>query len=451
MSRWFADLFRSTVFRVTLLNALLVSLAVGGALATAWLATRGSLEQGARERIAIEVNAVLNELDKEGVLGAAAAIEWRSARPGALDYLLVDSSGRILAGDMATVSRMPGWHRFHVVGSTNSQGGEDVLARTVRRSDGSLLAVGEELSRGEAVRNSLFGAIVPAGGVALLIGLMASMFVTRRVLRRMEGILATVRSVEAGDLSARITCTGNASDDIDELSVAINRMLERIATLVSAVRRVSTEIAHDLRAPLTHAHHDLRTARWSGDDVERIDAIDAASDKMTQALRLFEALLALAEIDSGTARAGFLPVDLSILVERAVDAYRAEIEASGRSIALQLRDVGLVEGDGDLLTQAIANLVDNAFKHSRDGAQIDVSVGRDSNIVTVTVVDDGPGVDPRDVSTMLRPFGRLDAARRKPGNGLGLAIVDGIARLHGGLVTVRHLTPGLSVAIEILT
>lgn len=324
-----------------------------------------------------------------------------------------------------------------------------MLARTVRRADGTLVAVGEDLRRSEEVREALFAAILRAGAIALILGLLASIVATRRVLRRMEEIVATIREVEKGDLSARVVRTERANDDVDELALAINRMLDRIDSLMSAMRRVSAEIAHDMRTPLTHARHALYAARWSDSEAERLDAIDAAGESMDQALRLFEAMLALAEIDSGTARAGFAPVDLVAIAEQAVDAYRADIEASGRSILWCGDGVREVLGDADLLTRALANLIDNALKHSRQGASIDVRIVDGADRVSVVVSDDGPGVDPGDEETMLRPFGRLDPARSTAGNGLGLAIVNAIATLHGGGVAINYLKPGLSISIEL--
>ena len=449
MSRWPGEFLRSTVFRVSLLNALLLGFAIGGALAVAWFATRSSVEQGARERIAIEVEAIASELDKEGAVGAAAAVNWRSARPGALVYLLVGADGRVLAGDMTAMPRAPGWHRFHMPGTMAGGSGEDERALTVRQRDGANVGVGEDLSRSEAVRAALFGAILPTGAIALLLGLAASILITRRVLRRMEGIVATVRSVEAGDLSARVPRAEHARDDVEELGVAINQMLDRIATLVGAVRRVSAEIAHDLRTPLTHAQHALDTARWSEDDATRNEAIDAANANMARALRLFEAMLALAEIDSGIARVNFTELDLAAIVEQVVDAYRPDIEASGRTIECHAGTVAPILGDADLLTQAVANLIDNALKHSRNGARIAVSVVETADGASACVADDGPGVDPKDAETILRPFGRLDEARSTPGNGLGLAIVDGVAVLHGGSLDIRHLSPGLAISLRV--
>lgn len=452
MWHWAAKLLRSTVFRISLLNAALLALAIGGALGGAWFATKGSVEQAARERITLEGNAVASELDREGIGGAAAAIGWRSARPGALDYLLIDPAGRLAAGDMTMVPRGPGWHRFRIPASADGRSrGEEMLARTMRRGDGTLIAVGEDLGRGEEVREALFGVILPAGAVALLLGLVASVIVTRRALRRMEGIVATVRTVEAGDLSARVVRIGKAHDDVDELGVAINRMLDRIGILLAAVRRVSAEIAHDLRTPLTHASHALHAARWSGSDEVRFQAIDTAGDSIAQALRLFDAILSLAEIDAGEARSHFTSVDLVTIGEQVVDAYRADIEASGRSIEWTGEGRAVVSGDADLLTRAVANLVDNALKHSRDSAWISVSVKVRDDTASVVVADDGPGVDPQAIDTMLRPFGRLDDARSTAGNGLGLAIVNGIARLHGGRLVLQHLLPGLSAAVELPT
>ncbi|WP_225010196.1 sensor histidine kinase [Novosphingobium percolationis] len=437
-------LLRSTVFRLSLLNAALLVLAMAGAGIAGWLVSQNIVESDARERIALEVHAVAVEVAQESLVRAADAIGARSERPGALEYLLVDPHGRIVAGDLTTAPRAAGWHAMAArEGTPGLEGKEHLLVLTSHLPDGSLLVIGDDVERGEAVREAVFNAILVSGVIALIVGLAVGFVATRRVLRGMQDILGTVRAVEQGDLTARIPHTGRARDDLDELALAMNGMLDRIDTLVGTVRRVSAEIAHDLRTPLTRVRHTLEAAKRSHDVQELQQSIDDAGGGIDGALRLFESMLDLAEIDSGDARKEFAPVDLAAVAEQVVDAYRPEIEGSGRSIDLLVGSKVLVEGDIDLLTRAVANLVDNALKHSAMGARIVVRVAP----AFFSVEDDGPGIAPDHVPTVLRPFGRLDAARTTPGNGLGLAIVEAVARLHGARMEISHLAPGLAVRL----
>lgn len=444
-------LIRSTVFRLSLLNAALLVLAMAGAGMAGWLATRNTVENETRDRIELEAHAIAVELAQEGLEGAGQAILARSERAGALDYLLIDPRGRIVAGNLTAAPRTPGWHNMETHRDTSGlEGKEHLLVLTRRLSDGSLLAIGGDLERAEAVREAIFVAILLSGLIVLIIGLVIGWFVTHRALRGMDSLLGTVRAVGQGSLAARVAQTGDSNNDLDELATAINAMLDRIDTLVAALRRVSAEIAHDLRTPLTRVRQTLEAVKRS-EDVERLrQSIGDASEGIDGALRLFEAMLDLAEVDSGAARKDFISVDLTSTAEQVVDAYRPEIEETGRSIDFIVDGEAHVEGDADLLTHAVANLVDNALKHSMERAAIVVRVGTGEAGAFLSVEDNGPGIRPEDVDTVLRPFGRLDAARTTSGNGMGLTIVEGVARLHGARLVVDHLAPGLLVRLTFL-
>lgn len=442
---------RSAVFRLMLINLGLLVAALLAAGVGGWLVTRGTVERAARDRIAIEVHAITVELAQEGRERAAQAILARSERPSALEYLLLDPRGQWIAGDFVGAPRTPGWHDLDAdEGAIGLEGKDRLIARTVVTPDGSVLVVGDDLGRADAVREVVFGAVFAAGAVALILSLIVGVFVTLGVARRMRRMVATVHAVEGGDMAARTGIAARGDDDIDALATAIDAMLDRTTELVATVRRVSAGIAHDLRTPLTRARHALEKARVMQNPEERLTVIAVAEESIDAALRLFDAMLDLAEIDSGEARAQFTSVDLALIAEDVVDAYRAEIEQSGRTLALVADDDMIVDGDPDLLTRALANLLDNALKHSRAQASISVTVAQSGSAASICVQDDGPGVDPASVETMLRPFGRLDAARTTPGNGLGLAIAESTVRLHGGTLDLYHLEPGLRVCLHSL-
>lgn len=282
----------------------------------------------------------------------------------------------------------------------------------------------------------------------MALGILAGILATRQTFRQMQRINDTVRAVEEGDLSARIGGPADARTDLDDLALAIDRMLDRINTLVATIRRVSAEVAHDLRTPLTRVKHAVEAACAQPEEKPRTAALAQAMTGLDEALRLFSAVLDLAEIDAGRARANFALIDVAEIVDRVADCYRAEVEASSRQISVSLAPDAVIAGDADLLTRAFANLIENALKYSHDAARIDVAVTVEGDVVTMMVADDGPGVSDGEVAEMLRPFGRLDRSRREPGNGLGLAIADAVARLHRGTLLFARLQPGLVVEIK---
>jgi signal transduction histidine kinase len=251
--------------------------------------------------------------------------------------------------------------------------------------------------------------------------------------------------VGLGDLTARAPETGG--DEIARMGQGVNEMVARIDGLVVSIRRVSTDIAHDLRTPLAHVRQDLESAATSADPTTR-EGIRAAQGRIDDILRVFQAILRLAEIDAGGVRARFSEVDLATVVERVADAYRAEIEETGRTLALGPLTPTEVRGDVDLIAQALANLIENAMRHTPSGSSIRVNLRKSSGSVGLFVEDEGPGIPEADRVRVLEPFVRLDGSRSTPGAGLGLSIVNSIARLHGARLSLEDAQPGLRVAID---
>jgi signal transduction histidine kinase len=225
-------------------------------------------------------------------------------------------------------------------------------------------------------------------------------------------------------------------------------MLDEIATLVERIRWVSTNIAHDLRTPLTHVRQKLARVRAaaSGDPQVLAAAKDVEAD-IDELLRTFDAMLRLAEIESGPLAGRFKPVDLAELAGRIADAYRPDIEAGGRRLALKAPPA-VVEGDADLIAQALANLVENAMRHTPGGTHIELAVETTGGRPRLRVSDDGPGIPEEKRQDALRHFFRLEASRTTPGSGLGLAIVAAVVARHHATLELLDAGPGLSVLIS---
>ncbi len=244
--------------------------------------------------------------------------------------------------------------------------------------------------------------------------------------------------------------TNGANDDLDRLAATLNRMLDRIGLLLDSLRQVSTDVAHDLRTPLTRLLHGLEYAKTHASTAAEYEAaIDAAMREAEGLLGTFAALLRVAQVE-GAPHSAIRTVDLSAAVESVVDAYRPDAEEAGHSLTDAIEPQCFVDGDEELLTQAAANLVENALKHTPKGTRIFVRLHRDRDAQHVLVVeDDGPGVSPPDVSRLTRRFFRAEPSRTTRGAGLGLSLVAAVADFHRAELDIENARPGLRVTLSI--
>ena len=437
----------STGVRLALLQTLLLVVAflIAGSL------TRFSVKlvyrNDVKTHIAGEVTALTGLMRTSGPAAVALAVTQNGRHPGGLEYRLARADGTALAGDLPPTGAGPGWTYLDwddaVVPGRPFQ---DLLIYTARLPDGSVLTVGQDLSQGsrlsKALKQTMFWcALVGAG-----IGLSLSFLLSWGHLRRINGVVAAARAVSAGQMQVRArTRTSLVPDDIDALGSAFNAMLDEITTLISRLRWVSADISHDLRTPLTHVQLRLERLKSTADP-EVVQAVEEISEDVTALLRTFDAMLRLAEIENDPKATHLKPVDLARLAAEVVDAYGPDVEASGRKLELTA-EAAQVLGDADLLRNAIANLIENAMRHTPPGTHIRVTVRPDGGESLLVVADDGPGVPPEHLDKVLQRFQRLDATRTTAGSGLGLPIVTAIAHRHGAKLVLADAGPGLKVSL----
>lgn len=441
-------LLRSTSARLSLVYAGLIVAAFLIAGAVIWAAARDTAESELRQDILLEVTAVETELETEGLAAATAAIEARAEHPGAFEYFLTDAKGHRLAGDFPDMQGPAGWRHLIVGGdAVGAEKREEMLVLTQPLPGGIRLSVGNDLGRARAVQDSVLATLISVGGGTLAACLIVGVLVTRRVLSRMEALDATLTRVAAGHIDARFPARAGADSDVERVGIAVNSMLDRIERLVTDIRRVSRDIAHDLRTPITHLQQRLEQAKAASTRAERDEALDSAQAKLADILRIFDALLRLSEIDSGSARQRTTRVDLASLAEKVADAYRPDVEESGHWMRTHFEGGSHVLGDAELLAQAVANLIENAMHHTPAGTAISIGVHRDGGEVRLDVSDDGPGIPGQDRQRVLEPFVRLDQSRSTPGSGLGLSLVAAIARFHGARLVLADAAPGVRVSL----
>lgn len=320
----------------------------------------------------------------------------------------------------------------------------------VTLEDGYRLLVASNLNRFQKLER-LFGyGLLGCAITVLLSAALGGIMIRRALLGRMQGISDTTASIIEGKLSHRLVEPGDG-DELQQLTRTVNRMLDQIEHLVTGVQDVSNAIAHDLRTPLSELRarlEELSVARPAPD--ETFVEIDAAIDDVDRVMGIFNALLRLAEIDSGSRRAGFVDVDLAALGAEVTEFYAPVAELKDIALGFDGPDDLHVVGDPVLLAQALGNMVDNALKYAPVRGAIAISAQRiDADMVQIVVADNGPGIPVHERTRVIERFYRVDASRGTPGVGLGLSVVSAVARLHGGTLTLDDNHPGLRATLRI--
>jgi signal transduction histidine kinase len=452
--RW-PDIARTTSFRLALLYAGLFAISALVLFAVIYWAAAGTLVDQfdaalGTERASLEAQASGDRLASATI---ATAVAERIRRPGnRFRYLVKDASGRVLAGDLATAGMQRlGYHDFEF--RPDGEIGADSDPRVYRGigrllSDGGFLLVAEDVDALDELRELIARAFAWGIGATILLAALGGFAMSAGVLRRVEAINRASERVMAGDLARRLPVKApvGAGDEFDRLAVNLNQMLDRIQDLVEGLRQVSTDIAHDLRTPLGRLRRTLEEVRdnspvdVNADHLERINRAIAEADAL---VATFAALLRIAQIEAGAARRGFGAVDLSAVLETVLEVYGPAAEEKGQTLGGLLAPDVLATGDRTLLTQMVANLVENAIRHSPTGARIEVALTPPSTEYgpEVTISDNGPGIPAREKAKVFQRFYRLDSSRGTPGCGLGLALVSAIAGLHGIAIRLGDADP----------
>jgi signal transduction histidine kinase len=359
--------------------------------------------------------------------------------------LLTDAAQRPLAGNL------PVWPRAvpREAGSytiTLDLGGhptQSVVVRSVLPGGYNLL-VGRDVQRFAPVERRFWFGLAGAIAVLCVAGVLGGVLIRRALLSRIHSIRQTVSAIMHGDLSHRLP-TRASGDELDTLAQTINRMLEQIEQLVHGVSNVSNSIAHDLRTPLAELRSRLEELSLTRPAAaETFAEIEAAVADVDSVIRIFNALLRLAEIDTGMRRSDFIEVDVAEVAAKAVEFYLPAAELKGLMLSFRERGPMMVSGDRVLLAQAVGNLIDNALKYAPQDGTIIVEVERRADaLIGLSVADDGPGIPDAEKPKVAQRFYRGDASRGTPGVGLGLSLVEAIAKLHGGALELADNHPGL--------
>jgi signal transduction histidine kinase len=433
-------LLHTTTFRLAALYLVLFAASVLALLGFIYYSTADFIELQTEATIEAEITGLREQYDERGLPGLVETIRARGAaqQSGSSIYLITDGVLQPIAGNLSAwpVGRQirPGWISFPVTSHTQGDR-EDSSALAAIRVLGNLhLLVGRDLHDATAFRSRITRTLAWSALLTLGLGIAGGLFITRNMLRRVEAVNRTSERIIHGDLTQRVPLTGSG-DEFDQLSANLNAMLDRIERLMLGMRQVTDNIAHDLRTPLARLRARL--------EVTLLERPDAA--RYGEALRE-----TIAEADAGSRREAMAVVDLAEIARSVAELYEPAADDKGIALVIDSAPAIAVHGDRHLLSQAIANLLDNALKYTPAGA-ITLRARQTGETARIEVADTGPGVPADRRDAVFDRFVRLESSRSTAGNGLGLSLVRAVARLHGGDAWLEDNAPGLKAVITLPT
>jgi signal transduction histidine kinase len=449
-----ARLLSTSTVRWLIAYCLLFGLASAGVVGYIYWQTEDLLTRQVVQTLEAEVKGLREQFDLGGVPLLTRVVAERSASPGGGLYLLGGADGAKLAGNLSGFpSELPGdtgggtFHYAWASSVAKATRDREAIGVAIAVPGGYTLVVGRDSQDQRDFANTMRRILLWGLGSIAALGLGGGLGAGRGILARIEGMRATAETIMAGDLAQRLPVTG-AADEFDRLAGSLNGMLERIEQLMTGMREVSDNIAHDLRTPLSRLRTRLESAlrEAKGGDVAR-EAVSGAIEETDGVISTFNALLSLARLEAGAA-GSLAATALGPLVSDAVELYEPVAEVKGVQLTTDIAEGVTVAADRQLLGQAVTNLIDNALKYGA-ASPIEVAVQRNGVSAEITVADHGPGVAAEDRERALKRFVRLETSRTAPGSGLGLSLVAAVARLHGGTIRLEDNQPGLRVVIAL--
>ncbi|WP_460448564.1 sensor histidine kinase [Alsobacter sp. SYSU BS001988] len=444
----------TAAFRLALLYAAIFGLSTFVLFAFTYFRVQAYGLDQMRASIGTELSALLEEERRAGEarLREEVAARGSSAESRSSFYLLQDARGVRLAGNIPPVPPVEGLFEMRVapthMGADAKQDTSLAMFRGAVLPSGGYLALGRNLGDLDDLNTLVLRAFLGSLAVTAILALAGGLLLGAGFVRRLEAINRTARTIVSGRLSERIPLQGSG-DELDQLSDNLNTMLDRIQTLMESMRQVSSDVAHDLRTPLARLRQRLERMRQKAKEPAQQDDMEAALGEIDNILGTFSALLRIAQIETGSRRAGFRSYDLSDVFETVCDAYGAVAEDHAQRFESRIEPGVMHVGDRELMTQMLANLVENALRHSPPGAAVRVELARSEAGRPVGMVsDNGPGIPPDERDKVFRRFYRLERNRTTAGNGLGLSLVAAVAELHGLAVKLEDNAPGLRVRIR---
>jgi signal transduction histidine kinase len=446
-------LLRSAGFRFAAVYALLLAASAAALALFLWWSTAGLLDRQTTAAIRADAQSLSERFAAGGLPALVVTIEERLTQNVEDDaiYLLVDPAGRPIAGNLThwpqgATPQDGEWYELPI-----ERAGMRSLAvvRSFNLPNGYRLLIGRDAQVRAQLRTLLTGALLWALVVVVAMATVGALVVRSLFRHALANVSATAAAIAGGDFSQRVRLSGRG-DEFDQLAETINDMLNRMARLMEGVREVSNAIAHDLRTPITRARARLEDASLHATTPDQLRmAIERATADLDGIVAVFQALLRIAEIEAGSRRAAFATLDVVPLLADVAELYGAVAEEKGVTLTVGAPPRLPMFGDRELVQQAVANLVDNAVKFSPPGGAVTLSAATTRAGVEIAVADQGPGIPEGDRERAVERFFRGESARNSPGAGLGLALVQAVAQLHGGVLRLGGGAPGLVATLSL--
>ena len=450
-----ASFFRTSGFRFALLYMAPFGASVLVLFGFIYWTSIEIIDSQTNAAIEAEIKGLSEKYRAQGLARLRTIVAERSTPPGDGDsiYLLVDLAGNTLAGNLRawpqSARRDGDWLYVSALDAAKDFDRREFRARSFVLRHNFRLLVGRDIrARGE-FQSAMIQSLGWALAVTIALGIAGGYFMSRRMLRRVDGVAAASREIIDGDLTRRMPVSGSG-DEFDRLSDTLNHMLDEIEQLVTGMRAVTDSVTNDLKSPLTRLKSSLELAlrQSSPEAAETRSAVSRAIAEADAVLATFDALIAIARAEAGTGRAAMESVDLSAVVNDMADLYRPLAEQKGISVTVNIAEGCLISGHQQFLSQAVGNLLDNAVKFTPAGGGIAIALNRDP--ARLIISDSGPGIAAADRARVLQRFVRLDASRSAAGSGFGLSLVAGVAKLHGAELELSDSDlGGLSVQLTI--
>lgn len=450
--------FHSYTSRLALLYAVIFSASTLFLFYFFYLFTASYMTRQVDKTIQAEIQGLAERYDDEGLEGLTALIADRVNRQqaratGNSIYLLTTYTFRPLAGNIdrwpknATVD--DDWIEFELVISQETNETHLARAKIFRLRGRYGLLVGRDINQLTEAKRRIIQALTWGLVIMLLLAFAGGLVLGRRTARKIERINQTTRSIMSGDLSRRVPLT-NHNDDFDQVAENLNRMLDRIQSLMEDIRRVSDSIAHDLRTPLARLRQHLEEARQQENPNSRSARyLEGSIKEADSLLSTFNALLRIARVEAGQIKFGFSEINFHTLIEDIVEFYEPLVEEKQQHMETTL-EAGITSwGDRDLVFQAVANVIENAVKYTPQRSNISISLIQLNSEAVITIADNGPGIPESQREHVFRRFYRLDQSRSSSGNGLGLSMVSAVVSMHNGRIELQSNNPGLKTVITL--
>ena len=455
-------LLRTTAFKLTLVYLTIFALFAAFLLGYFAWNTRRLITEQITQTVDAEITGLAEQYRQGGIRRLVLIVDARSRRPGSSLYLVTAPAGEGLAGNVgslpAGILNTPGWSETAYRRLDDPDTGEHhALVRVFQLPAGFRLLVGRDLEERERLYDIVLAAGRWSAAIVVVLGLAGGLFVTRRVLKRVDAMTETTRKIMEGDLTGRLPVAGTG-DELDRLAGNLNDMLERIEALMRGLKEMSDNIAHDLKTPLTRLRNRCEEAlRLAEDESQYRLALETTIEESEALIATFNALLMIARAESGQARDGMADVDAAEIARGVGELYEPLADQKGIQLRVDAPAAAPVHGSRELISQALANLVDNAIKYGApDRADVNgvepeivIKAVPDGERILLTVADGGGGIPEVDRNRAVQRFVRLEQSRSQPGSGLGLSLASAVARLHGGELKLEDNHPGLRTVISL--